>query len=96
MAFHSEMLSFQVGSPFGDAFPLGRALCRQEADSKRITPDKRFIGAKIVNLAIMRGRGLGIFSGMRKVINSIIKRIESCIKVPRQLRENPKDNRTPA
>ena len=90
------MLSFRGGSPFGDAIPFGVALCGQEADSKRITPDKLVIGAKIVNPAIMRGRELGIFSGMRKVINSIIKRIESCIKVPRRLRENPKDNRTPA
>ena len=56
------MLSFRGGSPFGDAIPFGVALCGQEADSKRITPDKRFIGAKIVNPAIMRGRGLGIIS----------------------------------
>ena len=90
------MLSFRGGSPFGDAIPFGVALCGQEADSKRITPDKRFIGAKIVNPAIMRGRGWEYFLEYEKLSNSIIKRIESCIKVPRRLRENPKDNRTPA
>ena len=91
------MLSFRGGDPFGDAFPFWIALRgRPLPGLKQTAPDKLFIGAKIVNLAIMRGRGLGIFSGMRKVINSIIKRIESCIKFPGRLRENPKDNRTPA
>ena len=67
MAVLSEMLSFRGGSPFGDAIPFGVALCGQEADSKRITPDKRFIGAKIVNPAIMRGRGWGYFPECEKL-----------------------------
>ena len=56
------MLSFRGGSPFGDAIPFGVALCgRPLPGLKQTVPDKRFIGAKIVNPAIMRGRGLGMF-----------------------------------
>ena len=49
-------------------FPFGIALRgRPLPGLKQIAPDKRFIGAKIVNPAIMRGRGWGYFPEYEKL-----------------------------